>query len=568
MHWPWENDIILINNLIIKNIHMKKIESFYAKERQPMPLLDIKINRLTIGSKILIEGGSFSITSKEKIGFIGRNGSGKSTIIRLVENFYNRIKPPEDIDFKGTITLSSMVKIAFLPQEVKFSFTGTVREYLDFCGGEFSQVFNRYNELRGKESLSEAENEEYQEILQKMTELNLWNYDYRRNKIIERLGLKIDLSRDIQTLSGGEATKVALAGVLLSDANLWVLDEPTNNLDLDSINLLLEEIQSFKDSVLIITHDRRILNSLWKIIEIDEETKRIRIWGGNYEFYKTKKEEEFEARLRKYEEQEKKRKQLEEELERLKQESLRFEKISKDAFRRARGARLARRAKVMEERIRRELQKLTEPKPPERPYFPIPDVEFQKRPLVNVSKLTYKIGDQVLFDNLNIYVEGGDRVLIKGPIGVGKTTLLRLIVGELKPTSGEIRLNTTKIGYLPQAFIIENTNQKVSEFLKEKYSLYDDEIKKILAKLKIPEVFNLPMKNLSFGEIRRIQIAAILSKNPEVLILDEPTNHLDVYTVEELVQALRQYKGTIIFVSHDVSFIEDISPNKEITLSS
>jgi ATP-binding cassette subfamily F protein 3 len=241
--------------------------------------------------------------------------------------------------------------------------------------------------------------------------------------------------------------------------------------------------------------------------------------------------------------------------------------MGRDAFKRARGAKLARRAKVIEGRIRRELQKLTEPKPPERPSFPVPDVELQKRLLVNVSKLTYKIGDQVLFDNFNFYVEGGDRVLIKGPIGVGKTTLLRLIVGELQPISGEIRLNTNKIGYLPQTFTIGNPNQKVSEFLKEKYSLYDDKIKKILAKLKILDVFNLPIRNLSFGEIRRIQIAAILSKNPELLILDEPTNHLDVCTVGELVQALRQYKGTIIFVSHDVSFIEDISPNKEIELS-
>jgi ATPase subunit of ABC transporter with duplicated ATPase domains len=531
-----------------------------------MILLDIKIDKLTVGNKVLIEGGSFSILLREKAGFIGRNGSGKSTIIRLVESYYNKKRLPEDIDFRGTITLSPTVKIAFLPQEVKFNFAGTVVEYLDFCGGEFSQVFNRYNKLRVRENLSEAENEEYQEILKKMTELNLWNYDYRRNKIIERLGLKIDLDRDIPTLSGGEATKVALAGVLLSDAIFWVLDEPTNNLDLDSINLLLEEIRSFKGSVLIITHDRRILNSLGKIIEIDEETKRIRTWGGNYEFYKTKKEEEFEARTRKYEAQENKKRQLEEELRRLKQGALRSEKIGRDAFKRARAAKLARRAKVIEGRIKREFQKLTEPKPPERPSFPIADVEFQKRPLVNVSNLTYKMDDRILFDNLNIYVEGGDRVLIKGPVGVGKTTLLRLIVGELKPTSGEIKLNTNKIGYLPQAFTVENTNQKVSEFLKEKYNLYDDEIKKILAKLKILDVFNLPIKNLSFGEIRRIQIAVILSKNPELLILDEPTNHLDVYTVEELVQALRRYQGTIIFVSHDVSFIEDILPNKEIEL--
>jgi ATPase subunit of ABC transporter with duplicated ATPase domains len=271
--------------------------------------------------------------------------------------------------------------------------------------------------------MNENEAIEYQEILEKMTKLNLWNFDYRREKILKRLKLNNEiLNRNIQTISGGESTKIALAGVLLSDANFWILDEPTNNLDINSINLLLEELRSFSGSVLIITHDRRILNSLEKIIEIDEETKTIRIWGGNYTFYKNKKQEEFEARIRKYEEQERKKKQLEEELKRLKQEAHRFESISRDAFQRARGAKLAKRAKAMEERIMRELQKLTEPKPPERPAFPIKTIETEtrKKILLKINNLSCKFKDKVLFENLNFTVEKGDRILISGEVGLEK----------------------------------------------------------------------------------------------------------------------------------------------------
>jgi len=549
---------------------MNNIEKMKTPERLSKEMLGISNFEMEVGHKILIKEGNFSISLGEKVGFIGRNGSGKSTLVRLIEETYLKLEPEEKINFKGKINLNPELKISILPQEVKLSFDGSVLEYLNYCGGEYSKVFNRYMELKDKTDLNENEAIEYQEILKRMTELNLWNFAYRREKILKRLKLGNEiLNRNIQTVSGGESTKIALAGVLLSDANFWILDEPTNNLDIDSINLLLEELRSFSGSVLIITHDRRILNSLEKIIEIDEETKTIRIFGGNYDFYKNKKQEEFEARIRKYEEQERKKKQLEEELKRLKQEAHRFESISRDAFRRARGAKLAKRAKVMEERIMRELQKLTEPKPPERPIFLMSttEVETRKKILIKVSDLSYEINDRVLFKDLSFSVEGGDRILISGAVGSGKTTLLKLIIGEIKSYYGNINIGgDVKIGYLPQTPPIIDREQKVKNYIKNQYDLDENSIIRILSKLKILDVLNLSIKDLSIGEIRKIQIAAILYKNPDILILDEPTNHLDVYTVEELVQALKEYKGTIIFVSHDKSFIDDLAPNKEICL--
>jgi len=549
---------------------MNNIEKMKTPERLSKEMLGVSNFEIEVGHKILIKEGNFSIGLGEKVGFIGRNGSGKSTLVKLIQEKYFKLEPEEKINFKGKINLNPELKMSILPQEVKLSFEGTILEYLDYCGGEYSKVFNRYMELKNKQDLNENEAIEYQEVLEKMTELNLWNFAYRREKILSRLKLNNEiLNRNIQTVSGGESTKIALAGVLLSDANCWILDEPTNNLDINSINLLLEELRSFSGSVLIITHDRRILNSLQKIIEIDEELKTIRIWGGNYTFYKNKKQEEFEARIRKYEEQERKKKQLEEELKRLKQEAHRFENISRNAFQRARGAKLAKRAKVMEERIMRELEKLTEPKPPERPVFSIQAIEKEtrKKILLKIDNLSYKLKDKVLFENLSFIVEKGDRILISGEVGVGKTTLLKLIVGEIKSSYGNVEMSEgIEIGYLPQTPSILNPDQKTKNYLIKEYDLDENSVMHILSKLKILNILNLAVKDLSIGEIRKIQIAAILYKNPDILILDEPTNHLDVYTIEELVQALKEYKGTIIFVSHDKSFSNDLSPNKEISL--
>lgn len=537
-----------------------------------MKNLTFSIRSITVGTKELIRESDFSINLQEKVGLIGRNGSGKSTLIQIVlSSYYNR-PVPEDIEFSGKIFISPEIKIAYLPQEIKFQFAGTVEEYLSFCGGEFFITSKRFKELSEKEKLSEEELVEYFEIIDKMNQFDLWDYESRKEMILQRLRINPDiLRRNIQEISGGEATKITLAGVLLSDANFWIFDEPTNNLDKDSIDLLFEEMEKFKGGILYITHDRRLLNISTKIFEIDEETKRVITWGGNYEFYRKKKQEEFEARQRRYEEQEKRRRrQLQEDIKRLKQKAQNFEKISGDAFHRARGAKLAKRAKASAGRIERELTKLPEPKPPEKSEFPSPQIEVQKGNILRIENLSYSLENnenKTLFSIKDLLLNAGERLLIEGPNGSGKTTLLKIIVGQKEPTSGlVIKREGIKIGYLPQTPSIKDNNQKVFEFLEENYGLSKEEVKHILGLMKIPHAFNLPLKILSIGEIRRIQIASILFQNPELLVLDEPTNHLDIYTIEDLVEVLKNYRGTIIFVSHDETFIEDLKPSKIISL--
>jgi ATP-binding cassette subfamily F protein 3 len=269
--------------------------------------------------------------------------------------------------------------------------------------------------------------------------------------------------------------------------------------------------------------------------------------------------------MRRYEEQETKRKRLEEELRRLKQQAQQFERISKNAFQRTRGAKLAKRAKSMEIRIERELEKLTEPQPPQRPKFLLKETRPIKGNLIRVENLSYFLGEKNIFTNLNFDVDANQRIWIRGPIGSGKTTLLKCIVGEFELSSGKVKIREgLKIGYLPQTPIIKDKKQKVKDYLEENFDLTEYDIRKILKTIKMEETFDIFVGNLSVGEIRKLQIGALLFKGSDILILDEPTNHLDIYTIEELVEALKQYEGTIIFTSHDLSFVSDLNPNKQI----
>ncbi|GIW67371.1 MAG: ABC transporter ATP-binding protein [Candidatus Parcubacteria bacterium] len=506
-----------------------------------MNLISFTNFNLFRGEKELIRDSNFIILEKEKIGLIGRNGSGKSTLLSLIYKIWQNQPIDNEIRFTGKVFVNSKIVFGFLPQEIKFDFQGKVKDY-------FQTVIKTNFNIE-----------------------NNWEYEKRRNKIFKKLNLSEEiLNKDMSNISGGEATRIGLAGVFLSQANFWLLDEPTNNLDLEGIDLLIEEIGNFKGNILIVTHDRRVLDKLQKIIEIDEETKTIRSWGGNYSFYKIKKEEEYEARLRKYEAQKEKRKNLENTIKEIRKKAQIFENLSKNAFYRSKGSKLAKRALAIEARIQRELLELDEPSLSVKPKFFVGNISVKEGNLIDVKNLNFSINNKKILNNIDLKINFKDKVLIKGPNGSGKSTLIKLITKEIEPESGEIIINPNiKIGYLPQSPQIENPEIKVKEFLIKNYNLSEDNVKRILNEMKISETITFKLKELSLGEIRRIQLAAILFLAPNVLILDEPTNHLDVYTIEELTDALRYYLdqgGTIIFSSHDEYFINDIKPNKVINL--
>lgn len=528
-------------------------------------------NNLTLsaGTKDLIKNANFSIYPERKMALIGRNGSGKSTLLETVYRLSQKIGLPEGVEVEGSLNITEETTIGYLPQSVQIEFSGTVGEYLDSSVEKVARVFNRYNEIT--EALNENQEtsllEEYGELLDQMNLFNAWDFPNRRRLVLEGFGLSEHyLTRDIKEVSGGEATKVALAGILLASPNLILLDEPTNNLDVGSLLFLEKWIEEFPFSLLLVSHDRDFLDKVAdEILEIDEATKHVILFGGNYSFYAKKKKELFEAQLRHYEEQQRKRKQLEEEVDRLRKEAKKFESKSTDSFYRAKGAAIAKRGRVQLQRVERELTKIPEPQPPKKPQITVFEVENNLGSTllqVKDAEFSYLDQERILAD-ISFSIKSGERVGIIGPNGAGKSTFVKLLAGELQLQKGVVnRSQEIRLVYLPQTLYVAGTKQSPVDFLRERVPMREEEARTLLGKVLFADPSFMRIKDFSFGELRRVELVALFASKPNLIVLDEPTNHLDIYTIEMFEEALKSFKGAVLAVSHDQRFLENIEVSR------
>jgi len=520
---------------------------------------------LTRGGRLLIKEANFAIYPGRKVALIGRNGGGKTTLLETIVAVAQKAQLPDATEFTGRLEVLPQTRLGYLPQEVQLNFQGTVSQYLDLCAKEVAQTYQEWEKVIEKlqEGSSSLLLEEYGELMERMNVLDAWDYPRRKEMIVKGLGFSSDyLARGIDEISGGEANKVALAGVLVSSPNLVLLDEPTNNLDFMALKFLEEWVREGDFSLLLVSHDRRFLDrTVQEILEIDEENLNVSHFGGNYSFYSERKKEMFEAQQRAYEEQKRRREKLEEASRQLKMKALQFESISSNAFYRAKGASLAKQARVQLARIEKELSAIPEPKPPRRPFFLVKENSSQGT-LLSVSNLCFSYSpDNSLIENFSFSLRGGERMGIVGPNGVGKTTLLRLILGEIKPQQGEVRL-VKNVSYLPQKPLSVNRKQPVLDFFRDSVAVSEEEAREILGRVLFTDVSYRKIGDFSSGEIRRIQLASLFASSPELIILDEPTNHLDILTIEMLEDALRRFKGGVLVVSHDEWFFRNIEVEK------
>ncbi|MDA1812307.1 MULTISPECIES: ribosomal protection-like ABC-F family protein [Bacillus] len=507
------------------------------------------VNNVTksFGGNIIFENISLEIKNGERVGLVGRNGSGKTTIFQLLTGM-------ESLD-AGAIHMKKGTRIGHVAQIPKFDESMTVYEVL-------SSAFKIEKELEREMRTLEKHMAEEQgsSVLQKLMERYgiiqekfafLGGYEIEANIMKVANGLQVTelFPRSFLELSGGEQTKVSLAYMLLQKPDLLLLDEPTNHLDLFAVEWLEQFLKEYNGTVMVISHDRYFLDEVVTKI-FDLEDGEIHVYHTNYSRFVEEKEERLLQEFQAYQEQQKKIKKMKEAIKRLREWANQANPPNEGLHKRARSM----------ERALERMQKLKKPIL-ERKQMGL-QFEGQDRSgkdVVVIKEVSKGFADHPLFNEVNLHVRFQERAAIVGRNGTGKTTLLKLLLEQIEPDAGEIRIGSSvKIGYLSQ-HAYGNRKSNVLEAFREYVAVTEGEARHILAKFLFygPAVFK-KVTQLSGGEKMRLRLAQLMYQDINFLILDEPTNHLDIESREVLEEALEQYNGTILAVSHDRYFLNKL----------
>ena len=495
-----------------------------------MNILTVENLTKTFGEKLLFENITFGIEAGQKIALIARNGAGKSSLIRIIAG--------KDTPDTGKVITGNDLKISYLPQNPEMDPHSTIIDYLFDSDNETIVLVKNYEEMLFEMS---SGNGEMEKLISRMDELNAWNFEAKIKEILGKFDIT-DLKQKIGELSGGTRKKVALAKALIEEANLIILDEPTNHLDVTMIEWLENYLDRQNLSILIFTHDRYFLDNVCnEIIELENQT--IFKYKGNYTYYLEKKEE---------------RRAIEragiEKAQALYNRELEW-------MRRQPKAR-ATKAKAREDAfyaIEEKLKSKSEAEPKE---F---DVQMQRLggKILELNNIDKQYHSKIILSDFTYTFNKGDRIGVIGKNGTGKSTLLKIIMGETKPDKGKlITGKTVEFGYFQQEGLPIESDKRIIEIIKD--IAEQVEFKKgsmsptqFLTHFGFhPNVHYNYFSNLSGGEKRKLYLLTTLLKNPNFLILDEPTNDLDIETLNKLEDFLQHFEGCLMIVSHDRYFMD------------
>jgi len=514
------------------------------------------------GNKEILRDISFQIHPNQKVALIGPNGVGKSTLLRIIAC----IEQPDS----GTVLISNDTRIGYLPQEIKISSQKSIKDYLKDAIG-IDAIERRMAELENNLD-NQQRLTEYGELQERYSCLDGYTFEHRMKIILQGFGFEsISANRSLNSLSGGQKSKVALTGLLLQKPNLLLLDEPTNNLDLPSIVWLETFITRTDASCLIISHDQQFLDKLVsKVFEIEWFDRKISEYTGSYTDYLTYKATSLQHEKERYDTQQQKKKELLKSSRQKKQwaqQGSNPKSTDNDKYirghKRDQSAKLARNAKSIEKQIERMDEiKLTKQRNP----LIIPLVAQGNKTKHAISLedvyMGYPNGFQI--GPINLQIGYGTHVGIIGANGSGKSTLLKSISKKLVLFSGRIDIGSSlNIGNLMQAHEDMPREESILSFLQINSVSDREYIFRTLSKFHFsPDDTQKKIGNLSPGERVRLLLTLFSILSVNVLILDEPTNHLDLEAMETLKHVLIDYSGIIIFVSHDRHFLEKIKPSE------
>jgi len=505
-----------------------------------MPLITIENACLAFGHHALLDHTHLQLDPNERVGLIGRNGGGKSSLLRVLAN---EIKLDD-----GKYWQAPNLKLAYVPQEPILQPSNTVYQEISSALGKISKTLSEYHEVSHALSGHQADTDSLLIRLQDLQNLletqDGWNLQAKVEAIIDRLSLPAD--KLIDHLSGGMKKRVALARALVIEPEVLLLDEPTNHLDLSSIEWLENLLRDFTGSVLLITHDRRFLDNVsTRIIELDRG--KLQTFSGNFTEYQHKKTEMLET-------------------EAIHQQK--FDKFLAQEEIWIRKGVEARRTRN-EGRVRRlEALRLQRAARREKVGKAAINVEVGERSgklVAELEHVTKRFADKTIVDNFSCRIQRGDRVGLLGPNGAGKSTLLKLLLGEIQPDSGKIQQGTKlSVAYfdqmreqLDEEMRLVDTISQGADFIE--ISGKRKHVISYLEDFLFPsERAHSPVKSLSGGERNRLLLARLFTRPANVLVLDEPTNDLDIETLELLEALLQDYDGTLFLVSHDREFLDNV----------
>jgi ATP-binding cassette subfamily F protein uup len=504
-----------------------------------MNLLSVNNLSKSYGPKVLFKNISFGISHGDKVALVAKNGSGKSTLFKILKGI--------EIPDEGDAVFRKDISISFLDQDPQLNESQSIEELVNNADNPYVKCILAYENavVLSEKNPGTASAQKLEDALHKMNELNAWDYEKDMKEILSQLGLN-QLTQKVKELSGGQKKRVALALVLINRPDLIFMDEPTNHLDIEMIEWLEHYLSASSLSMLIVTHDRYFLDEVCdKIIEIDDS--QLYEYKGNFEYYLQKKAEREQSRNA---EIDKARNLYRRELEWVR-------KMPK-----ARGTKAKSRVNAFYDTEQKAKQKRADKK-----------IELSVKmerlgsKIVELHKVSKSFADKKLLDHFTYTFIHGEKVGIIGKNGIGKSTLLKIIQGQMEPDSGKVQVGDTVVfGYYSQEGIKLNNDLRIIEVVRAIADFIPMANGSSLSAAQLLTRFNFPpdvqysyVSKLSGGEKRRLYLLTILMKNPNFLILDEPTNDLDIVTLQTLEEFLDEFKGCVLIVSHDRYFIDRLA---------
>jgi ATP-binding cassette subfamily F protein 3 len=486
----------------------------------------------------ILDGLSFEVHAGERVGILGRNGCGKTTLFRLMTG---ELRPDE-----GEIMIAPGKRMGLISQIPVYPEGYTTEDVLRSAHDRLYAMERRMEELTQKMAgdASEQTLREYDRIAAEFQRLGGYDMEVERNRVANGLEIPETMRRQLfSNLSGGEKTRVNLARLILEDTDILLLDEPTNHLDMRATEWLESYLLKFKGTVLTISHDRYFLDVVaQRTIEITEG--KAQFYSGNYSFYVQEKQRRLEEQLRKYEKEQKELKRLDEAAQRLYQWGTGNAKLMRKSF-------------AIRSRMER-IQTTARPEREKRMRTAFKQREFFGDEVLVLDQLKKSYGERTLFDDVSLEVTGGERIALIGDNGTGKSTLIKLIMREQEPDAGIVYQGpSVKTAYLPQLVSFEDPRRSILDTMLYEAKVSPQEARNRLGAFLFSgdDVFK-PVATLSGGEQSRLRLCILMREEINFLILDEPTNHLDLISREWMEGALSDYEEALLFVSHDRYFIQ------------